>query len=89
MIIERLKLKNKFNITMIFDKNEWFILSENHKQFIKGGYGYGYERRHHSFCIRNNPYELVIDPNDELNQWDNWNIFDVKKQEYLQSGKLL
>ena len=87
-MIYKFKLKNRFNVVLVLDKKneEYFVLSENHKQYISGKFSTSdtKERIHHQFCIRSNEYSLVLDPDN--NEWDNWSIFDEKKQEYLSVG---
>jgi len=92
-MIHKFKLKNRFDITLVLNKEaeEWWILSENHKEFIKGKFYQGgsalYQRTHHQFCVRSNEYELVIDCNDEVDDWESWSIFDVKKQAYIETAQ--
>ena len=90
--MKKFTLKNRFNISLIVNKDfeEWYLLSENHSQFIKGKLNDRLERTHHSFCIRSNEYEHVLDPNESATDWESFSIFDVKSQSYIQTaqGKL-
>jgi hypothetical protein len=90
--MHKFKLKNRFDVSLVIDhqSQEWYLLSENHQQFIKGKLNDRMERTHHDFCIRSNPYELVLDSNEDGTEWESWSIFDVKNQCYIDSaqGKL-
>jgi hypothetical protein len=87
-MIHKFKLKNRFNVVFVIDKEaeEWYMLSENHNQYIKGKFPDTMERTHLPFSIRSNDYSLVIDPDDGHDHWESWSIFDEKAQTYLDIG---
>jgi len=90
-MVFKFKLKNRFPIVLVLDKEneEYFLLSENHKQYIKGKFNDHLERVHHFFRVASNEYELVLDTDDAQNNWESWSIFDIKKQEYLSIGGVI
>lgn len=84
----KFKLKNRFSVVLVVDKaeEEWYILSENHSQYIKGKLPDRLERTHLPFCIRNNEYSLVLDPSEDGTGWNTWSVIDEKTQAYLEIG---
>jgi hypothetical protein len=88
-MIHKFKLKNRFEVILITDKKteEYYILSDNHKQYIKGKFPDTKERTHLPFCIRDNQYSLVIDPNDDQKEWESWSVFDEKNQSYIETAQ--
>jgi hypothetical protein len=82
----KFKLKNRFDVVLVLSDTEYYILSQNHGQYINGKLPDNLERTHLPFCIRNNEYSLVLDPSENLTSWENWSIFDEKSQNYLNIG---
>lgn len=87
--IHKFKLKNRFDVVFVVDDAEWYMLSENHSQYIKGKMPDRMERTHLPFCIRSNDYSLVVDPSEDATRWESWSIFDEKSQNYLDIGGTL
>jgi hypothetical protein len=84
--IHKFKLKNRFEVVLVLSNDEYYLLSQNHNQYIKGKLPDRLERTHLPFCIRSNEYSLVLDPSEDLTTWENWSIFDEKSQNYLDIG---
>lgn len=82
--------KHKLELIFDLDRAHWYALFPKYGQYASGDIGHGsFERNHNFLVIGRREYELVIDCNDDRNQWESWSIFDVKKQDYLPvSGKL-
>jgi hypothetical protein len=89
VVLHKFKLKNRFDVVLVLSDDEYYLLSQNHNQYIRGKLPDRLERTHLPFCIRSNEYSLVLDPSEDLTRWDNWSIFDEKSQNYLDiKGKI-
>jgi len=84
--LHKFKLKNRFDVVLVLSDTEYYLLSENHHQYIRGKLPDRLERTHLPFCIRSNEYSLVLDPSEDALCWNNWSIFDEKTQNYLDIG---
>jgi hypothetical protein len=81
---------NKHKLKIIFDteKEHWYILFPKYGQYVSGSFNDSrMERVHHPITIGTRQYELVLDPDDSLTNWESFSIFDCKKQCYIETAQ--
>ena len=80
--------KHKLELILDLDAEHWYVLFPKYGQYASGSFNEnGFERIHHPLTIGTRNYELVLDPNDELTGWDNFSVFDCKKESYIESAQ--
>jgi len=81
---------NKHKLHIGFDTvaENWYILFPKYGQYASGSFGSGsMERTHHPITIGSRNYELVIDCDDSMSNWESFSVFDIKKQSYIDTAQ--
>ena len=80
--------KNKLELLLDIKNEHWYLLFPKYGQYASGSFNEnGLERTHHPITVGTRNYELVLDPNDELTNWESYSVFDCKKQSYIETAQ--
>jgi hypothetical protein len=80
--------KHKLELLLDIDKEHWYVLFPKYGQYASGSFNdNGLERIHHPITVGSRNYELVLDPNDQLTEWESFSVFDCKKQCYIDTAQ--
>jgi len=80
--------KHKLELLLDTEKENWYVLFPKYGQYAKGSFNEnGLERIHHPITVGTRNYELVLDPNDALTEWESFSVFDCKKQCYIDTAQ--
>jgi hypothetical protein len=80
--------KHKLELLLDIDKEHWYVFFPKYGQYTSGSFNdNGLERIHHPITVGSRNYELVLDPNDQLTEWESFSVFDCKKQCYIDTAQ--